>query len=104
MNKSTSHPIVLNGKALLNKKVLINNDIFEVCGRRFQYVNSRMTEEKVKLYRNETGLHFKATTSKSTVTERFVYYFFSVCKSYFLTFIFSYMLRKQTVISVYITQ
>lgn len=68
MNKSILHPIVLNGKALLNEKVLVNNDIFEVCGRKFQYVNSRMTEEKAKLYRNKTKFVAKRTPLKSRVT------------------------------------
>lgn len=68
VNKSVMHPIVLNGKALLSEKVLVNNDIFEVCGRKFQYVNSRMTEEKAKLYRNKTTFFTKRTPLKSRAT------------------------------------
>lgn len=70
MNKSKIHPVVLNGRSLLNEKVLINNDIFEVCGRKFQYVNSRMTEEKAKLYKKETGVLLMPTPLKCRVTER----------------------------------
>lgn len=72
VNKSKFHPVVLNGRSLLNEKVLINNDIFEVCGKKFQYVNGRMTEEKAKLYKKETRVFFTATPMKSRVTERFV--------------------------------
>lgn len=68
VNKSRMHPVVLNGRALLNEKVLVNNDIFDVCSRKFQYVNSRMTEEKTKLYRKQTALFPKRTPLKINAT------------------------------------
>lgn len=56
----------MNGKALLNKKVLVNNDIFEVCSRKFQYINSRMTEEKAKLYKKFFPAHTPLKTRVTT--------------------------------------